>query len=356
MKENKVMTKENVKEIYTSVDARIPAEVRKNKQSAIEFLRIGDENGYEPLNKYIPILRNWVSEDTTEISQVVSIQHTGKKMTYDVEIGEVHHLMANNIVCHNTTNIPKETTEETVRAIYETAWKSGCKGMTIYRDGCRDGVLTKESAKKKDDQQQTKENLFCVENKAPVKRPKSLPCKVIRFNNHGEKWVAVIGLVDDKPYEIFTGMMDKLNLPSWVDEGFIVRSKEKFINEDGEEVQKSRYDLQYKDKDGFNVTIEGLSRTFNKEYWNYAKMISGFLRNNMPIPYVVKVISGLNLDTAIMNTWANGVVRALRRFIKQDIENTDEMNLDVCPECGKKTLKKDGACCICLNCGYSKCG
>ena len=164
------------------------------------------------------------------------------------------------------------------------------------------------------------------------------------------------GTVDDKPYEIFTGMMDKLNLPSWVEDGFIVRNKEKVVTDGGEEKLVSRYDLQYKDKDGFNVTIEGLSRTFNKEYWNYAKMISGFLRNNMPIPYVIKVISGLNLDTDIMNTWANGVVRALKRFVKQDISNTDEMNLDVCPECGKKTLKKDGSCCICLNCGYSKCG
>lgn len=350
------MTKEFVEKIYTSTDARIPLEIRKSKDSVKEFLHIGDSNGYKPLNKYIPILRNWLCKSTEERLTVVSIEPVGQNYTYDVEIEDVHHLRANNIIVHNTTNVPNEVTEETVRKIYETAWRSGCKGMTIYRDGCRDGVLTKESVKKKEEDKQPKENLFCVENKAPVKRPKSLPCKIIRFNNHGEKWVAVIGLVDDKPYEIFTGMMDKLNLPSWVEDGFIVRNKEKVVTDGGEEKLVSRYDLQYKDKDGFNVTIEGLSRTFNKEYWNYAKMISGFLRNNMPIPYVIKVISGLNLDTDIMNTWANGVVRALKRFVKQDISNTDEMNLDVCPECGKKTLKKDGSCCICLNCGYSKCG
>ena len=255
-----------------------------------------------------------------------------------------------------TTNLPKDTDEYTVAKVYETAWKSGCKGCTIYRDGSRDGVLTNESAKKDDKQ---KEGLFCIENKVPVKRPKILPCKVFRFSNHGEKWVAVIGLMDDHPYEIFTGMLDKLNIPTWVTEGLIIRNKEnvEIENESGEKVSKrvSRYDLQYVDKDGFNVTVEGLSRTFNKEYWNYAKMVSGFLRNNMPIQYVINVISGLNLDSDIMNTWANGVVRALQRFIKEDLKNADELSLDICPECGEKALKKDGSCSICLKCGYSKC-
>ncbi len=232
-----------------------------------------------------------------------------------------------------TVNIPKETSKETVREIYETAWKSGCKGCTIYRDGSRHGVLVSNDEPS---------NQQFGETKAP-KRPKKLEAEVLRFKNNKEDWIAVVGMYEGRPYEIFTGRASNFLLPATVEKGWVIRVKEQ-----GDE--HARYDFQFLDPDGYKVTIEGLSRTFKQEYWNYAKLISGILRHGMPIPNVVDLISKLTFDEDTITTWKNGVARALRRYIK-DGTATDE----VCPDCGQKSVVYSGGCKHCTNCGWSKC-
>lgn len=247
-----------------------------------------------------------------------------------------------------TVNLPKGTSEDVVRKVYETAWVSGCKGCTIYVDGSRDGILNSIS-----NDGGKKENAK-LENNAP-KRPKSLNAKIIRFNNNYEKWVAVVGFLNDEPYEIFTGLLDKLDIPNYVESGNIVKVKEDVsrVNPDNDQIETvsvSRYDLVYKDNNNNEVVVEGLSRTFRPEYWNYAKLISGLMRHGMPLPYIIKSISSLNLDDEHLNTWKNGVIRCLRKLMK-DSEETGE----VCPNCGGKIVRESG-CYICKDCGYSKCG
>ena len=232
-----------------------------------------------------------------------------------------------------TVNIPKETSKEIVREIYETAWKSGCKGCTIYRDGSRHGVLVSN-----DEQSHPQFG----ETKAP-KRPKKLDAEIVRFKNNKEDWIAVVGMYEGRPYEIFTGRASNFLLPATVEKGWVIRVKEQ-----GDE--HARYDFQFLDPDGYKVTIEGLSRTFKKVYWNYAKLISGILRHGMPIPNVVDLITKLTFDEDTITTWKNGVARALRRYIK-DGTATDE----VCPDCGQKTVVYSGGCKHCTNCGWSKC-
>ena len=232
-----------------------------------------------------------------------------------------------------TVNIPKETSEEIVSTIYQTAWESGCKGCTIYRDGSRHGVLVSKS-----------ENKNCnefIESKAP-KRPKKLEAEVVRFKNDKEDWIAVVGMYEQRPYEIFTGRAENFVLPKWVEKGWVIRVKEK-----GDE--HARYDFQFLDQDGYPVTIGGLSRMFKKEYWNYAKLISGILRHGMPIPNVVELIGKLNFDVDSITTWSNGVARALKRYIKDGTETGE-----TCPDCGAKIIYT-GGCKSCPNCGWSKC-
>ena len=232
-----------------------------------------------------------------------------------------------------TVNIPKETSEEIVSTIYQTAWESGCKGCTIYRDGSRHGVLVSKS-----------ENKNCnefIESKAP-KRPKKLEAEVVRFKNDKEDWIAVVGMYEHRPYEIFTGRAENFVLPKWVEKGWVIRVKEK-----GDE--HARYDFQFLDQDGYPVTIGGLSRMFKKEYWNYAKLISGILRHGMPIPNVVELIGKLNFDVDSITTWSNGVARALKRYIKDGTETGE-----TCPDCGAKIIYT-GGCKSCPNCGWSKC-
>ncbi len=234
-----------------------------------------------------------------------------------------------------TVNIPKETTEEIVSTIYQTAWESGCKGCTIYRDGSRHGVLVSKSENKN-----CNDNEF-NENKAP-KRPKKLEAEVVRFKNEKEDWIAVVGMYEHRPYEIFTGRAENFVLPKWVEKGWVIRVKEK-----GDE--HARYDFQFLDQDGYHVTMEGLSRMFKKEYWNYAKLISGILRHGMPIPNVVDLIGKLNFDVDSITTWSNGVARALKRYIKDGTETGE-----TCPDCGGKIIYT-GGCKSCPNCGWSKC-
>lgn len=233
-----------------------------------------------------------------------------------------------------TVNIPKETSEEIVSTIYQTAWESGCKGCTIYRDGSRNGVLVSKSESGKECSQ-------FKESKAP-KRPKKLEAEVIRFRNDREDWVAVVGMFEGRPYEIFTGKAESFFLPKWVEKGYVIR-----VKEPGQE--HARYDFQFTDQDGYHVTMEGLSRMFNKDYWNYAKLISGILRHGMPIPNVVDLIGKLNFDVDSITTWSNGVARALKRFIKDGTETGE-----TCPDCGSKIIYT-GGCKSCPNCGWSKC-
>lgn len=245
----------------------------------------------------------------------------------------------------STVNLPNDVKEEEVGEIYFEAWKQGLKGITVYRDGCRGGVFVqveKKETPKKD------VNLALIENGTAKRRPKTLEAKIIRFSNKGEKWVGIIGMLDDKPYELFTGMLDKLNIPNWVENGFIIKNYDE-VEVDGEIKKKSRYDLCYEDKDGYRVCIEGISRIFNPEFWNYGKLISGLLRHHMPIPYIIKVISTLKLDDSTINTWKNGVVRVLRKF-----EGSVEIEGEKCPECGGR-LVREGGCIHCVDCGYSKC-
>jgi len=246
-----------------------------------------------------------------------------------------------------TVNLPKGTTEDIVEDVYKTAWLSGCKGCTIYVDGSRDGVLIN-----KDENKKKCECTNFSDANAP-KRPKKLPCKIVRFSNKGEKWIAAVGLYESKPYEIFSGVADKLNIPNTIEEGFIVRNKiNKEVFDDEEEVMKtikvSRYDFEY-EKNGEPVIVEGLSTIFNEEFWNYGKLISGLLRHGMPINYVIKVISTLDFGKETINSWKYGIIRTLKTFTK------DEDLHEPCPKCGGH-LRRESGCIQCIDCGWSKCG
>lgn len=239
-----------------------------------------------------------------------------------------------------TVNVPEETTVEMVNKIYQTAWEAGCKGCTIYRDGSRSGVLIAETKKEE------KEAAISFKETLPPKRPKRLEADVIRFQNNNEKWIGVVGLYEGKPYEVFTGRAeDTFALSPYVNTGWVIKTKD----EEG----SNRYDFQYKDKDGYKVTIEGLSRSFNKEYWNYAKLISGVIRHGMPIIHVVDLINALNVPEDFISTWKNGVVRALKKYIPDGTP----ANKESCPDCSDPDglIYKEG-CLMCKSCGFSKCG
>lgn len=233
-----------------------------------------------------------------------------------------------------TVNVPNEVSEELVSNIYLTGWETGCKGITVYRDGSRSGVLVK-------DNQKDAEKSF-QETSAP-KRPKELECEIVRFSNNSEKWIAVVGLLHDRPYEIFTGKADHFYIPPYVGKGLVFKNR----NEKGEK----RYDFQYLDQDGYKVTIEGLSRSFNKEYWNYAKLISGILRHGMPLHFVVEVIEDLSFNEDHLHTWKNGVVRALKKFISDGTK----AHRKTCSKCNQSTLVYQEGCLTCTTCGESKC-
>ncbi|MDF9801411.1 ribonucleoside-diphosphate reductase alpha chain [Catalinimonas alkaloidigena] len=234
-----------------------------------------------------------------------------------------------------TVNLPEDTPQAMISQIYIDAWKQGCKGITVYREGSRAGILVSE---KKLDQQDFLETI-------PPKRPVELEAAVLRFKNNEKNWVAVVGIYHGKPYEIFTGRAeDSFSILESVDKGKVIKSK----GENG----KNRYDFQYLDNDGYKVTIEGLSRTFNEEYWNYAKLISGILRHGMPLKYVIEMIEDLYLDGQTLNTWRNGVKRALLQFIPDGTVPTD----NACPHCKQASLVYQESCLQCSQCGYSKCG
>ncbi len=325
--------------------------INPNDKDTSKHKIVKDENGdyFEEYNVLHPKFIDWLKMkgysmekienlDDKEIDRLIATSPYYKATSADIDWvnkvkmqGAIQKWVDHSISV--TVNIPKETSEEIVSTIYQTAWESGCKGCTIYRDGSRHGVLVSKS-----------ENKNCsefIENKAP-KRPKKLEAEVVRFKNEKEDWIAVVGMYEHRPYEIFTGRAESFVLPKWVEKGWVIR-----VKEPGQE--HARYDFQYLDQDGYHVTMEGLSRMFKKEYWNYAKLISGILRHGMPIPNVVDLIGKLNFDVDSITTWSNGVARALKRYIKDGTETGE-----TCPDCGSKIIYTNG-CKSCPNCGWSKC-
>ena len=240
-----------------------------------------------------------------------------------------------------TINLPNDVDEELVGQLYLEAWQAGCKGVTVYRDGSRSGVLISNDEKKNEEEDSETLTAF------PTKRPQVLEADIVRFQNNKEKWIAFIGLIEGKPYEIFTGIADDedgILLPRWVEKGLIIKNR----NEDG----SSRYDFQYKNKRGYKTTIEGLSHKFDPEYWNYAKLISTTLRYGMPIEKAVELTNSLQLDSASINTWKNGVARALKRYVADGTIARKQK----CDNCNSSELIYQEGCLTCQSCGSSKCG
>ncbi len=231
-----------------------------------------------------------------------------------------------------TVNLPEDITEETVAEVYKTAWKSGCKGMTVYREGSRSGVLVATS------------NTPVLK---PKKRPQTLEADIIRFRNRSEKWIAFVGKLNGQPYEIFTGIVDEDTrvIPRSIEKGWIVKEKDLKSG-------KSRYDFHYVDALGYPSVLGGISHMFNKEFWNYAKLISGVIRNGMPIVDILNLVQGLELDSESINTWKNGVERALKRYIP---DGTRDETGQKCGNCASKNLVYQEGCLVCMECGYSKC-
>ena len=252
-----------------------------------------------------------------------------------------------------TVNLPNDVDEALVNKLYVEAWRSGCKGCTIYRDGSRSGVMiavSKKDKKKGDGAKATAEEqakIPCQRPPVTETRPAELECDVVRFQNNKEKWVAFVGLLDGYPYEIFTGLQDDeegIVLPKTVTKGKIIKR----TNEDG----SKRYDFQFENKRGYKTTVEGLSEKFNPEYWNYAKLISGVLRYRMPIDHVIRLVSSLQLKDQSINTWKNGVERALKKYIADGTQAKGQR----CPVCGNESLVYQEGCLICTSCGASRCG
>ncbi len=329
--------------------------INPNDKDSSKHTIVKDDSGdyFEEYNVFHPKFITWLEVNNYNVEEVLAmkdadlnkiIEQSPYHLATSADIDWVSKVRMQGAiqkwVDHSisvTVNIPKETTKEIVSTIYQTAWESGCKGCTIYRDGSRNGVLVSKSEKKCD----CAENQF-IETKAP-KRPKKLEAEIVRIKNEKEDWIAVVGMYEGRPYEIFTGRADKVTIPKSIEKGWVVRVKEA-----GQE--HARYDFQYVDEDGFTQTFVGLSRTFKQEYWNYAKLISGILRQGMPIANVVDLISKLTFDVETINTWKNGVQRALKRYAKTDGQGTGEK----CPECGNE-LVYSGGCKSCPHCGWSKC-
>ena len=303
----------------------------------------------------IPVRRDYTQE---ELNAIVEKSPYYKATANDVDWvnkvrmqGEVQKWVDHSISV--TINLPNDISEEMVGKLYVEAWRSGCKGCTVYRDGSRTGVLValsdndkkKEKEKEKGATEQ-QEARYIAEEEHILKRPVELEADVVRFQNKKEKWIAFIGLIDGRPYEIFTGIADDdegIFCPKSVTKGKIIKA----VGEDG----VKRYDFQFINKRGFKTTIDGLSEKFNPEFWNYAKLISGVLRYGMPIPQVLKLVSSLELDSQSINTWKMGVERALKRYI-----HNGEAAAERCPNCGQDTLVYQEGCLICTNCGTSRCG
>ena len=301
-----------------------------------KFLTWMEVNGYDTKKKYTQ----------EEIDDLVARSPYYKATSNDVDWlmkvrmqGRIQKWVDHSISV--TINLPNSVDEDLVNRLYVEAWRSGCKGCTVYRDGSRAGVLISAKEEKK------KEEMIFKRPEIVEVRPKVLECDVVRFQNNKEKWVAFVGLLDGHPYEIFTGFQDDddgIVLPKSVTHGRIIKN----IDENG----NKRYDFQFENRRGYKMTVEGLSERFNKEYWNYAKLISGVLRWRMPIEKVIKLVESLQFDNENINTWKSGVARALKKYV---IDGTEAKGLK-CPNCGQETLVYQEGCLICKTCGSSRCG
>ena len=320
-----------------------------DKNVTISFVdEVGDS--WEEYNVFHPKFETWLKINGYEIKDVKS--KNDDELNKVIKQSPYYNATSNDInwvnkvqmqgdiqkwVDHSisvTVNIPENATEELVSQIYLKAWESGCKGMTIYREGSRSGVLVKGD--KKEDKDDFRDSI------APS-RPKTIEADIIRFQNNYEKWLAVIGKINDKPYEVFTGKAEDFYLPPYVETGWVTKVKKK-----GE---RTRYDFEFDDKQGYRIVLPALSRSFEQEFWNYAKLISGVLRHGMPLTYFVDLISNLTVPEDNINTWKNGVVRALKRYVPDGTIAAEKL----CPNCKEETVVYEDGCLICKSCGDTKC-
>ncbi len=313
-----------------------------------------DETGekFVEYNVYHHNFIKWAVVNGYDVSELETI--SDEKLDKILEASPYHHATANDIdwvakvkmqgaiqkwVDHSisvTVNLPNDVSQELVADVYRTAWECGCKGITVYRDGCRDGVLIEKKSTKKEAEE-------ALPNTA--KRPISIEADIVRFKNGTENWIAFVGIQNGRPYEIFTGKIeeDAMYIPPKITRGSIIKVRDDEGNK--------RYDFQYTDRYGYTNTIGGVSRLFDEEFWNYAKLISGVLRQGMPIESVVTLIDSLHLNSESINTWKNGVERALKQYIKDGTRCKG-----ACPTCGHDEMAYQNGCLTCMNCGYSKCG
>lgn len=354
-------TTSGIEPVFMPVYARRRKVNPNDKDVSVDFV---DENN-DSWEEYTVFHHKFV-EWMTANGHDTSIRYTKEEINELVEQSPYYKATANDVdwlkkvqmqgriqkwVDHSisvTINLPQNVDEELVGKLYEEAWKSGCKGVTVYRDGSRSGVLisTDKKADKGEDKEEGKTVCFSVDENQFI-RPKELKCEIVRFQNAKDKWIAFVGLKNGKPYEIFTGLADDeegIMLPKSVTEGKIIKT----MDEDG----NKRYDFQFENKRGYKTTVEGLSHKFDKEFWNYAKLISGVLRYGMPIDQVIKLVGGLQLDSESINSWKVGVERALKKFIPDGTQLTEQE----CPSCGQHTLIYQEGCLTCKSCGFSKCG
>ena len=315
-----------------------------NEEDTEEKVDFIDDSGdkWQEFTVYHHNLKKWMEiTGETDITKNPYAGSTAPEINWDKRVtmqAAVQKYVTHSI--SSTINLPNDVSLEKVSDIYLDSWKLGLKGITVYRDGSRSGVLI--AADEKNDE--VLENTEFKETRAPS-RPKRLDAKVVRFQNNKEKWIAVVGLLNGRPYEIFTGKTeDVFNMPAATEYGWVIKNR----REDG----SSQYDFQYEDKEGYKVTMGGLSRSFDKEFWNYAKLISGVLRHGMPLHYVVDLIGKMNLYDENINTWKSGVVRALKTFIADGTK----VSAHTCGECGDEGLVYEEGCLKCVSCGYSKCG
>jgi ribonucleoside-diphosphate reductase alpha chain len=322
-----------------------------DKNTKTSFIdEVGDH--WEEYNVFHPKFKVWAEINgyninelekmkDSDLTKIVKLSPYYKATSNDVDWvnkvkmqGEIQKWVDHSISV--TVNLPENATEETVSKVYEMGWRSGCKGITVYRDGSRSGVLISKKEKKT--------NIF-TENDAP-KRPKSLPCDIIRFTNKGEKWIGFLGLLENKPYEVFTGLQEAVTIPNYVTSAEIV--KEKGVEADGH----SRYDLRWIDKDGYQQVFRGLSRAFNREYWNLGRMVSGLLRHGMPLPNLMTLIDKLDMgESESIASWKNGVKRMIKKYV---VDGTKVKGQE-CPSCHSTNLVYKEGCVTCLDCNWSKC-